>query len=906
MRQTRNRARQSNAEPLAPELPAPTKRKRASKGPSNAGAMASDTNVTPLPGRSTKQSALVSLLPRQQLTTDEQPVSRAPSLSPAIQTMLRATDAEWDEMPVISRGPNHGLPQMTVNDWLRQQQLRNKGTPTTHEITKKFPILMQKLQLTFQDFEEIYGHVILAQTQYDHEHEEDDGSPESDSDDRNSDGDSSGNHHVGDRLSTEVTTGTMPPPSAVAHPPTADTITTDAITTNAESTTPAILPAFANTPQQSRNKSPDFATNSFEDPAPCSSDSQPATSSVPVATRHKLPQSLNSHISPGTASFPAASDMSMVRKTPLQSFLKPSVPTDVEWRFLPRTAAHLEPGGPKITLLEWIERQQTLYSGTPSTDELKERFPFLIRPGQIKQFQLEKLWDHVCKYQLRHMHKNAYSGSGRGGANGRGGNEDEADDEDDERRAITSTLKRGPPKPTDTVSATGLSVNKRRKGRPRVQNTPDDSDVVMTGTKDLTDPTPDGTGEDGEGRVRKDEAVKDGVQMHEAEAIVGKGFKIDLNKPDRDKVRETLFPWLGTKKNEIDIKAYQTVIDYAMGVVGLDGVRYPRVYGLAVDYLKSTNVFDAKVWSDWAGAKRINREARRLNQVSKRYPHYVITLAPDIVLCLVGAIALVPQAFAEPKGKGIDIINIYKVFHHLVSSIQIGEKVHWEKNTTGQLLLVGRRPEDEPMPAGLDLPANDGVAMQRRRNLPVAVKTPVPPSVLTSNQRTIGMDPYPDAEAFTRAMTAAEWEARNKTWLDDILEPANTKETLGETFHREVNSQTMPLIGRARRNVLRRWAQAENIEIDDELFQIPPADTVQVPVVPQLDNRRAETDEARRTLRQLEGMVLGLPAEMSEVSRQMKQCINRLFAMRDHEISNFKMMLNFQNSVMPTVSTDSV
>ncbi|KAM0322941.1 hypothetical protein ACHAPQ_008857 [Fusarium lateritium] len=264
----------------------------------------------------------------------------------------------------------------------------------------------------------------------------------------------------------------------------------------------------------------------------------------------------------------------------------------------------------------------------------------------------------------------------------------------------------------------------------RVRSTPNDPDVVLVGAKDLTDQTPDGTGEDREGRVRKGEAIKDGMHMHEAEVIVDNGLEIDLDKPERDDIRQVLSPHVGNKKSEIDINVYRTVIDYAMEVVGFDSARYPRVYDLAVDYLKPTNVFDVKVWSDWAGAKWINKEARRLNQVSRRYPHYVITPAPDIILCLVGAIALVPQAFAEPMGKSIDIISNYQVFHYLASSIKVGEKFRWEKNTTGQLLLVGRRPENEPMPAGLELPVQDGVVMQRRRKLPVAIKTLVPPSAL--------------------------------------------------------------------------------------------------------------------------------------------------------------------------------
>ncbi|KAM0322942.1 hypothetical protein ACHAPQ_008858, partial [Fusarium lateritium] len=155
-------------------------------------------------------------------------------------------------------------------------------------------------------------------------------------------------------------------------------------------------------------------------------------------------------------------------------------------------------------------------------------------------------------------------------------------------------------------------------------------------------------------------------------------------------------------------------------------------------------------------------------------------------------------------------------------------------------------------------------------------------------------------------MTAAEWESRNKAWVDDILEPVNTKEKLGATFRREVNSQTMPLIGRTRRNALRAWIRLENVEIDDDLFQVAYADEVRVPLAAGLNNGHTETDEVRRTILRVESKILSLPPEMSEVSREVKEDVNRLFAMRDYEISNVKLMLSFQNTVMPEVSTERV
>jgi hypothetical protein len=47
--------------------------------------------------------------------------------------MLGASDWKWDEMPTMAKGLSHGLPQMTTEDWLKREQAKDKGTPSTDE-----------------------------------------------------------------------------------------------------------------------------------------------------------------------------------------------------------------------------------------------------------------------------------------------------------------------------------------------------------------------------------------------------------------------------------------------------------------------------------------------------------------------------------------------------------------------------------------------------------------------------------------------------------------------------------------------------------------------------------------------------------------------------------------------------
>ncbi|KAM0245828.1 hypothetical protein ACHAP5_005147 [Fusarium lateritium] len=340
-------------------------------------------------------------------------------------------------------------------------------------------------------------------------------------------GDSNGNHHVQDRLlQSTIGEAILTPSSTVTHP-----FTTDAITTNAEETaTSSLLHSFANTPKESRTRLPNSATNPPETPTPGSPETRRASS---------LSQSFRPRMPPGTATFPTPSTPSKDQQTVLQSLLIPSASKDVQWEYEPRIATQLEQGIPKKTLLEWLEREQKVWPGTPSMDALIQRFSYLNQPGQVTKDQLHDIWNHISHVQSKRQKQ---AKNGKGGVTGGGSKEDEANDESDERRAIASSSKRGPSRRTGATNVDGLSGRKRRRYGSQVRSTPNDPDVVLVGTKDFTDPTPDGTGEDREGRVRKDEAIKDGVHMHEAEVVVDKGLEIDLDKPDRDDIRLVLSP----------------------------------------------------------------------------------------------------------------------------------------------------------------------------------------------------------------------------------------------------------------------------------------------------------------------------------------------------------------------------
>jgi hypothetical protein len=106
-----------------------------------------------------------------------------------------------------------------------------------------------------------------------------------------------------------------------------------------------------------------------------------------------------------------------------------------------------------------------------------------------------------------------------------------------------------------------------------------------------------------------------------------------------------------------------------------------------------------------------------------------------------------------------------------------------------------------------------------------------------------------------------------------------------------VTKEIFPLISKARRNILGRWAKSEDFELDWELLKAPIFSEVEVPDEVSQEIFKVETDAARRSLRAIETAALSLPKTQQGTTRLIKQHTDRLFAYRDQEIDNHSLML---------------
>ncbi|KAF4503588.1 hypothetical protein FAGAP_137 [Fusarium agapanthi] len=433
---------------------------------------------------------------------------------------------------------------------------------------------------------------------------------------------------------------------------------------------------------------------------------------------------------------------------------------------------------------------------------------------------------------------------------------------------------------------------------PRPPRNKPDKELKVTGSKNVdlpTDELEEELGEDEHG-ILKNREVPAYIHVGDTDSIVSKGLKPDHNIMTKQSVKERADVEEGKPKKEVPIKAFQIMIQYAMKTAGLNSNEYPVIFNMAIKYISSTNFFQANVFSSWGAQNRITTEVDLLLAASAWYPHYVLTMAPDLILCLIAAIDLRPDTYGEPIGRGITIIGDFHVFNHLRSAIELGETISWDKGSRGQLVMLGKRGEKELVPLDLPAPKSTKVQTKERKKPPEVVPVPFPANTVDVQQMPTGfMQPYPFRPTLPTApiievITAEEWKRRNAHWLDQLMDPESTKEMFGSTIEEEVTKEIFPLISKARRNILNRWAKSEDFDLDSGLLEAPILPEVEVPDDTSQGILDVETDTARRSIRAIETAALSLPKAHQKTAALIKQHTDRLFACRDQEIDNQTLM----------------
>ncbi|KAK2124594.1 hypothetical protein NOF04DRAFT_1191669 [Fusarium oxysporum II5] len=134
------------------------------------------------------------------------------------------------------------------------------------------------------------------------------------------------------------------------------------------------------------------------------------------------------------------------------------------------------------------------------------------------------------------------------------------------------------------------------------------------------------------------------------------------------------------------------------------------------------------------------------------------------------------------------------------------------------------------------------------------------------------------------------------------MDPESTKEMFGPTIEEEVIEEIFPLISKARRNVLNRWAKSEDFNLDSRLLEAPILPQVEVEDDTSqeiLNTRLRSRVDPAQTARE-EGLE-ALEADMQNALKtptvdgsadQLVLFLKSHWRMRDDEISDWKDMAN--------------
>ncbi|KAF4947158.1 hypothetical protein FGADI_10614 [Fusarium gaditjirri] len=415
---------------------------------------------------------------------------------------------------------------------------------------------------------------------------------------------------------------------------------------------------------------------------------------------------------------------------------------------------------------------------------------------------------------------------------------------------------------------------------PAVDSDEDESDVL---------------GETSGGRIDTMQAQNDGVVFPDKVQITNKGPKPNRETEDRPRARDEVQMWMNKDKKNIDISVYEAMIEYAMGTVGLRAEDFPNVHGLAAQYLKNTNIFAAGAFSSWGGNRRLKKEADRLEFVSRRYPHYIVTLPPDSLLCLVAAQDLIPK-WSDPKGRPIDIIREHELMTYLRTSVELGEGIQWNGNAYNVLMILGRRPDGQCFSKGVAV-REPITATRNRKGIPVANRTPVLASVMSVAGTNHGMQPYPYPEQKVqvpgKVMRETDWERENSHWLNNLTDRHADPQVLRNHIKTQVTQDLMPIIKEEWRNRLFFWTKSNYPEFDLQ-FEVPHESQI-VYHDPGVQRFSEETDQTRKVIRRIEKAVLDskpTPKSCEETKRIVKEGTDTLFAYRDYEMGNYRRMLD--------------
>ncbi|KAI8656162.1 hypothetical protein NCS55_01271100 [Fusarium keratoplasticum] len=316
-------------------------------------------------------------------------------------------------------------------------------------------------------------------------------------------------------------------------------------------------------------------------------------------------------------------------------------------------------------------------------------------------------------------------------------------------------------------------------------------------------------------------------------------------------------------KAEYPNRTYKALTRIAFQVIGRDPADHSELVDKIIERMKSTHLLE-RTFAQWSGHRKTCDLLRTASTMCRTWRNYIFVPAAQFTIPPFIALYIL-KSYCEARGDNSKLIARHNAFRYLGRSID-----KWESMKDYQIMLIGRRPDDEPFnPADVAMP---GLL--------------IPGPGLVSTPDLMALAPYPSSTNFVtvrKEIKSEDWVSINRDWLEKLGDRRIDGASFKGKIEQQVTAQTAPLIPEVYRDKLWAWFGEFNKE-GRKLIEVDFQPSVQIKT--EVESLIRSDDPTVTALRRIEQLLKELPDSCIHDTLAIKEQINRLFAYREAENSD--------------------
>ncbi|KAJ4205328.1 hypothetical protein NW767_004122 [Fusarium falciforme] len=316
-------------------------------------------------------------------------------------------------------------------------------------------------------------------------------------------------------------------------------------------------------------------------------------------------------------------------------------------------------------------------------------------------------------------------------------------------------------------------------------------------------------------------------------------------------------------KDEFPNKTCKALVTIAFQLIGRDPENHIELVNKTIERMKNTHFLEAS-FARWTGQRKTFELLKTASAMCKTWRNYIFVPAAQFIIPPF-IMLYIMKSYSEMRGDNAKLLARHNTFRYLGRSID-----KWESMKEYQVMLIGRRPDDEPFsPADVAVPASV-----------------LPGPGLINTPDLIALAPYPSSTSFIsvrKDLTSEDWVSINREWLDKLGDRRVDGVSFKDKVEQQVTAQTAPLIPEMYRDKLWAWFGEFNKE-GRKLIEVDFQSSVQIKT--EVESLIQSDDPTVTALRRIEQLLKELPDSCIHDILAIKEQINRLFAYREAENSD--------------------